>query len=267
LNPGVFRPGATAANLETRRIYSPTFAGIPSYESTGSSSYHALQLSVNKRFSRGYTLLANYTYGKALDIGSLDVIGFFQNTLDIRSEKGRSDNDVRQRFVASFLWELPSPNERLSRAVFGGWQLNGIYTASSGAPVNVVSGRDQALAGAGAQRPNLIGDPHLDNGRPRAQLLEQYFNPSAFSLPTLGQFGNFGRNVLDAPVGYTLDASIFRSLPIAERVRLQFRGEFFNALNHANLGSPVANISSATVGRILTASSPRILQFGLKLIY
>jgi outer membrane receptor protein involved in Fe transport len=267
LNPAVLRPGATLANVDARRIYAPLYGSVASYESVGTSSYNALQLSVNKRFSGGYTLLANYTYGKALDTGSLDNLGGWQNPLDLRSEKGPSDNDVRQRFVGSFLWEVPSPERGLARAVFGGWQLNGIFTAETGTPVNVVSGRDQALIGSGAQRPNLVGNPYLDTGRPRAELLQMYFDPSAFALPPAGEFGNVGRNLLTGPGGYNLDASLFRSFQVAEGLRLQFRGELFNALNHANLGSPVSNIGSPTVGRILSASSPRIMQFGLKVIY
>src|SRR5262245_55050507 len=82
-----------------------------SYESTGFSTYQALQLSVSKRFSRGYTLLANNTWAKALDVASLNNNGGWQNSLDMRSGKGRSDNDGRHRFVASYLWDLPSPKE------------------------------------------------------------------------------------------------------------------------------------------------------------
>jgi hypothetical protein len=267
LNPAVLRPGATTGNVDQRRIYAPQFGSITGYESSGISSYNALQLSLNKRFSRGYTVLANYTYGKALDTGSLDTAGGWQNPMDLRSEKARSDNDIRQRFVTSFLWEVPSPQGRVSRAVIGGWQLNGIFTADTGTPVNVTSGRDTALIGTGTQRPNLVGNPYLDTGRPRSELLEQYFNPAAFALPANGQFGNAGRNVLNGPGAYYFDASIFRSFALAEGMRLQFRWELFNALNHANLGNPVSNISSPTVGRILSASSPRIMQFGLKLIY
>lgn len=267
LNPAVYGPGATSGNVDARRLYAPLYGSIAGYESTGASSYHALQLSLNKRFSGGYTVLANYTWAKALDIGSLDTLGGWQNPLDLRSEKGRTDNDIRHRFVTSFLWEVPAPKKGVSGALLGGWQLNGIFTADSGTPVNVTSGRDQALIGSGTQRPNLVGDPYLDNGRNRDELLRQYFNAAAFALPAMGQFGNVGRNTLNGPGGYTLDGSVFRSFRVAERVRLQFRGEFFNALNHANLGAPVANITSPTVGRILTASSPRIMQFGLKLIY
>ncbi|HZO57025.1 MAG TPA: hypothetical protein VFB63_30220, partial [Bryobacteraceae bacterium] len=132
---------------------------------------------------------------------------------------------------------------------------------------NVVSGTDRALVGGDGQRPNLVGDPVLDSGRSRGEKIARYFNSSAFALPTLGTFGNSGRNTLIGPSSYNLDGSLFKMIPIRESLRLQFRAEFFNALNHANLANPVANISSVTVGQILSASSPRILQFGLRLTF
>ena len=267
LNPAVYSPTATLANIDARRVYAPYFAGIDSYESTATSSYHALQLSLNKRFSHGYTVLANYTYGKSLDISSTDAVANYQNTLNQRAEKAPSDYDVRQRFVTSFLWSIPTPAQRVSGAILGGWQVNGIFTAQTGTPFNVTSGQDRALVGGGAQRPNVTGDAHLDTGRPTAQLIQQYFNPAVFVLPAVGQFGNLGRNDYYGPGSWNLDASVFRRFKIRERANLQFRVEFFNALNHPNFGNPVANIGAATVGRIQTAGAPRILQFGLKFLF
>src|SRR5262249_2268548 len=134
-------------------------------------------------------------------------------------------------------------------------------------PFNVVSGTDRALSGGGSQRPNLIADPVLDSGRPRGDLIARYFNPAAYAVPALGTFGNSGRNTLIGPSSYNLDGSLFKMFPIKEKLRLQFRAEFFNALNHANLANPVSNIASGTVGSILSASSPRIMQFGLRLAF
>jgi outer membrane receptor protein involved in Fe transport len=267
LNPAIFNPTATLGNVDQRRIYAPDFVSIASYESIGSSTYNALQLSLNKRFSGHYTVLANYTYAKSLDNGSLDTLGGWQNPLDLRPEKGPSDYDVRKRFVASFLYQVHAPSGRAAKAILGGWQVNGFFSAQSGTPFTVVSGTDRALAGSGSQRPNLVGNPYLDTGRPRAQLLQQYFNPAAFALPPTGQYGNSGRNTIYGPGRYNLDSSIFRMFALRERLKLQFRFEVFNTLNHANLGGPVANIGAATVGRILSATEPRILQFGLKLVY
>ena len=267
LNSAVYAPNATLGNVDQRRIYAPNFVSIASYESSGCSTYNALQLSLNKRFSGRYTVLANYTYAKSLDNGSLDTLGGWQNPLDLRPEKGPSDYDVRKRFVASFLYAIHEPSARAAKAILGGWQVNGIFSAQSGTPFTVTSGQDRALIGSGSQRPNLVGNPFLDTSRPKAQLLQQYFNPAAFVLPPVGQFGNLGRNTMYGPGRYNLDSSLFRNFKLQERLNLQFRFELFNTLNHANLGGPVANIGANTVGRILSAGDPRILQFGLKLVY
>jgi hypothetical protein len=267
INPALFATGATTANIDQRRVYAPDFGNIPNYESGGFSTYHSMQLSLNKRFSHGYSVLANYTWSKSIDNVSTDTQGAVQDSTNLTPEKARSDFDVRHRFVTSFLWEIPSPKAGIARWVLGGWQINGILSISSGTPFNVVSGTDRALVGGGSQRPNLVGDPHLDSGRSRAEKIARYFNTGAFALPAVGSFGNSGRNTMSGPSSYNLDSSLFKMIPIGETVRLQFRAEFFNTLNHANLSNPVANISSATVGQILSASSPRILQFGLRLTF
>jgi hypothetical protein len=267
LNPAIFGPGATTANTNQRRIYAPAYSTIADYESNGFSTYHSMQLSLNKRFSHGYTILANYTWAKSIDNDSLDTAGAIQNSLDLRPEKSLSDFDIRHRFVTSFLWEIPSLKSGWAQWVLGGWQLNGILTLSKGQPFNVVSGQDRALNGGGSQRPNLVGDPHLDTGRVTNQLIAEYFNPAAYAQPPLGSFGNSGRNTLIAPGTVNLDSSLFKMFPIRENMKLQFRAEFFNALNNVNFAAPVANISTGTVGNILSAGSPRILQFGLRLAF
>lgn len=266
LNPAVYAPGATIGNIDQRRIYQG-FGNIAEYETNGFSNYHALQITLNKRFSRGYTLLANYTWSKSIDNVSTDTAGAVQDSTNLKPEKALSDFDVRHRFVSSFLWQIPSPTQRWARLVLGGWQLNGIFTMSSGTPFNVNIGTDRALVGGGTQRPNLVGDPHLDSGRSRGEQIARYFNPAAYVLPPVGSFGNSGRNTLTGPGSFNLDSSLFKIFPLTEGLNLQFRGEFFNTLNHPNFGSPVANISSANVGQLLTASAPRILQFGLRLAF
>ena len=155
----------------------------------------------------------------------------------------------------------------MAKWILGGWQLNGILTLSKGEPYNVVSGQDRALTGAGSERPNVVGNPHLDTGRSTNQLLAQYYNPAAYTLPPLGSYGNSGRNTLIAPGVTNLDSSLFKMIPIREDVKLQFRAEFFNSLNNVNFAAPVTNISTATAGNILSASSPRILQFALRLAF
>jgi len=267
INPAIFGPGATLGNVNQRRIYAPAFASIANYESNGFSTYNSLQLTLNKRFAHGYSILANYTWSKSIDNISIDTAGAVQNSFDLRPEKALSDFDTRKRFVTSFLWEIPSPKQGWARLAIGGWQLNGIFTASSGSPFNVVSGQDRALTGSGAQRPNLVGDPYLDPNRSRNELIGRYFNPAAYVLPPVGSFGNSGRNTLIGPGSYNADMSVFKMIPIGERMRLQFRAEFFNTLNNPNFSNPNANIGAGTVGTILSASAPRILQFALRLAF
>jgi hypothetical protein len=198
---------------------------------------------------------------------SIDAALAYQNTLNMRAEHAPSDYDVRQRFVTSFLWEIPAPKAAMPKIVLGGWQLNGIVSAQTGTPFTVTSGQDRALTGSGGERPNITGNANLDSGRPTAQLLQEYFNPAVFVLPPVGQYGNLGRNTLYGPGSSNVDASLFRKFRITERASAQLRVEFFNALNHPNLANPVSNIGSATVGHIISASAPRILQFGLKFLF
>jgi hypothetical protein len=267
-NPALWAANATTGNINARRIYAPNYQSIINYQNIINSSYNSLQLTLNKRFSKGYTILASYTYGRSLDAASLEVDGFTgQDPLNIGADKGLSDFDVRQRFVASFLWDIPGPSSSLGKWVLGGWQTNGIFTAQTGTPVNIVSGSDRALQGTGTQRANLVGDPYLDSGRSRDEQMAAYFDASAFAIPALGTFGNFGRNVLVGPGSYNLDFALFKGFRFSERKELQLRWEMFNALNHANLGSPRANIGAVRPGEIDTTSAPRIMQLGLRLVF
>ena len=268
LNPAIYRPGATVGNTNARRLFAPEFASIISYENVINSTYHALQVTLNKRFSHGFTILASYNYSKSIDGISIDVDGFNgQDTMNMRADKALSDFDVRSRFVASFLWEIPGPRTGLKRLALGGWQANGIFVGQSGRPFTVVSGQDRALSATGTQRPDLTGDPKLDTGRTRDELMAQYFDPSKYVLPGLGTYGNAGRNSLIGPGNYNLDFALFKKIAIRESWQLQYRWEMFNAFNHANLGNPRANISAARAGQIDTTSGPRIMQMGLRLTF
>ncbi|MEZ5356900.1 MAG: carboxypeptidase regulatory-like domain-containing protein [Bryobacteraceae bacterium] len=268
LNPAIYRTGATVGNIAARRIYAPDFASIISYENVINSTYNALQFTLNKRFSGGFTLLASYNWARSIDGMSIDVDGFNgQDTMNMRADKGLSDFDVRHRIVASFLWEIPGPEAGIGKWVLGGWQTNGIFIAQSGRPFNVVSGRDVALSGTGTQRPNSLGDPTLDTGRSRDELMARYFDVSKFALPTAGTYGNTGRNALVGPGDWNLDFALFKRFPIKERAQLQFRWEMFNAFNHANLNNPRSNITAARPGQIDTTSGPRIMQMGLRMTF
>ena len=206
LDPTVF--GKAGASANARRLYAPSYTSIVDILSVGNSNYNALQLSANKRFHHGFTVLANYTWSKSIDDGSADGSAP-ANPFNIRAERGLSDFDIPQRFVASFIWDLPGVKTHggLIREIASGWEVNGIFTAQSGAPFTVTSGVDNSQSGVNSDRANLVGDPSLSGGRSENQILHQYFSTAAFVVNTPGTFGNSGRNILLGPGVTNLDFS------------------------------------------------------------
>jgi len=273
-NQAVYIPGnnasgqanSTTANIDQRRPLRD-FQTLNAAEAIGNSTYHSLQLSANRRFARGIYFLANYTYSKALDLQSVDRnAGIIQDTNNFRADKGLADFHRDHMFVASFLVEIPSHwRKGFAGAVTSGWQANGIYNYTSGAPLTVAPGTDRSLAGGGTQRADVTGDWRLASGRSFDEQRAAYFNTAVFRPAALGSFGNSARNLVIAPGGWNLDLGIFKTTRVSERYEVQFRWELFNAFNHPNLGGPVASITSAAFGQINTVTGPRIMQFGLKL--
>jgi Carboxypeptidase regulatory-like domain/TonB dependent receptor len=265
INPA--RPGAGAINA--RRIYAPDFASIVSQTSVGNSTYHSMQLSVNKRFTGGFTLLASHTWSKLLDNASSDG-DQPANPYNLRAEKSLSNLDVAHRFVASFVYDLPRFKNTypLLRYVFGGWQTNGIISLQSGRPFSVVSGRDNSQSGVNQDRADLVGEPKLDTGRSHQELIDEYFNTAAFTQNPRGTFGTSGRNILRGPGFASVDFGLGKEIPmLREGHKLQFRAEFFNLFNRVNFNNPNNNLSSAQFGRITTSGDPRVIQFALKYVF
>jgi hypothetical protein len=272
INPAIFRAGANASNVNQRRIYQP-IGGLQLATNNAWSNYHSLQLTLQKRWSKGFTLLGNYTWSKSIDPLSASS-GTGHNTgpdpFDYNRNAGPSDFDLRHRFVASGMWELPSLQGRpvWLKAIAGGWQNNFIFTAQTGTPTTIVSGVDNNFSGVGGQFADLTGvDWRLPDGRSKAEQITQWFNPAAFRANAVGTIGTGGRNQLRDPGLWNLDYSLFKSFPVTERVKLQFRGELFNAFNHTNLGAAVAAFNSPNFGRINSARAPRIVQLALRLSF
>jgi hypothetical protein len=264
-NPAILgRPGG----VDARRILAPTFGAVTDQSSRGNSLYHAMQWSLNKRLTQGFTLLANYTWSKLIDDASGDG-DVPSNPFNFRNERGPSDLDITHRFVGSYIWQLPrlTSQPALLRHVLGGWETNGIVTLESGNWVNIVSGRDNSGSGVNADRADLVGDPYLSTSRPRGEQIAQYFNKAAFAQNAAGTFGNVGRNILRGPGLANVDFGLNKSFPIREQMRVQFRGEFFNLFNRVNLGNPNNNVSSNQFGVITGAGSPRVIQLALKFYF
>jgi hypothetical protein len=260
----------------------PRFDDIDIIESRANSSYHSLQARFQQRLSRGLAALASYTWSKSLDdasnfFTSTGDANFPQNSYDLRSERGRSNFDVRHRFSLSYTYDLPFghrqqyvANNGFLTTLLTGWQTFGILTLQSGAPFTVAllseidnSGTGRSLLGFGANdRPNVLRNPTLSNPTP-----ERWFDTSAFVFPPPGTFGNAGRNILDGPGYQNFNASLVKRTAINERVNLQFRAEVFNLFNHPNFGFPDNFLGSPSFGRITSARDPRHIQFGAKLVF
>ncbi len=265
LNEPKYIPGgSTASNIQSRRPIYPEYYGVIAYNlSLDESDHHALQMSVKKRFSSGLNFDANYVFGKATDFGGGIPVSHYRWDL----EHGRGNLDQRHRFFTSFIWE-PVWAKDLSgvlKQVLDGWQLSGILEFQSGRPLTITAGSDVNLNGMNTDRPNLGDNPLLDPNRSRSEVAKKWFETTVFSKPKTGDFGTAGRNILDGPGSKGLDLGLSRSFSFKGQ-RLQFRSEFFNAFNWVNLANPNTTLSSGNFGKILTAGSPRVIQFGLKLL-
>jgi hypothetical protein len=263
-NPAVYIPGAsTKANTQQRRLY-PQFGSVGLFSSDNNSHYHAMKLNVEKRFSRGLSVLANYTWSKMIDdFGS----GGTTNPFNRRFDYGTSNDDIPHLFHFSAVWQIPhTPLKGVAGALVNGWGLTGLSTWRSGFPFSVSSGVDNSFSGVGADRADYIGGPAaLDSGRPHGQMIAHYFNTAVFVPNAIGTFGNSGKNILRAPRFFGTDVGLLKNIKITERVSTQFRAEFFNVFNKVNFSGPNTNVSSASFGQITSAGDPRILQLALKL--
>jgi outer membrane receptor protein involved in Fe transport len=262
------RPGT--GSVDSRRIYAPAFGPITTFASLGESTYHALQLSLNKRLTRGFTILASYTFSRFIDNASGDGDGG-SNPFDLSADKGVSDLDIPHVFVGSFVYDLPKLQTAPSalRHIFGGWQTTGIVLLRSGTPFSVVSGRDNSQSGVNLDRADLVGDPDLSGDRSRDEILEQYFNTAAFAQNAVGTFGTSKRNMLRGPGYANVDFGLFKDFRgVKTAHRIQFRSEVFNLFNRQNFGNPDANLSSPSFGRITnTVGDPRVVQLALKYVF
>lgn len=269
---------------------------------TAHSSYHALQSSLSGTVGRGGPgIQASYTWSKSIDdtsqviggTGSTGAVaqGWPQNPFNTHPERGPSSFDVNHAFGLSLAQDLHLESVQflypVSRKVTDGWELLSISSISSGSPFTVFSGVQQTGAGSnGVDRPDQIAAPHLSTAR---KVREDYFgkgahNASAFFAipihiaggtgPNQGRFGTLGRNSFRGPAYYDFDFALIKDTPFghrksgAERVDLQFRGEFFNLFNIVNMGLPANILTGSGFGEISkTAGTSRQIQLSLKLIY
>ncbi len=258
-------------------------------DSYANASYHALQVSAQKRYSHGITLGLAYTYGKALGEGygrndpGGDVQTTYQNPRDRRTDRGRYGFDLTHNLLVNFVYDLPffKDSSGIAKAVLGGWQASGIITINSGLPFAVAGGN---LNTGSSTRPDRVADGRLGDAATR----KLWYDPTAFrrtdcnipSQPQLCHYGNAGNGILVSPGARNTDLSIGKNWKfpqLGEQGRIQFRGEAFNAFNTPQFGTPnglsYAGLDSLVpdgprVGEIRSLrNNMRIFQIGLKVYF
>jgi hypothetical protein len=254
-------------NIALRRPYAG-YANINYYAPLVNSNYHALLAKMERRFSKGFTLLASYTYGHSIDDGKSQNDSSDPAAQDVRNlaaNRGSSNYDVRQRFVLSGVYQLPFGKRpgAMNQAIRG-WQLAGVYSAQTGQPFTVTMNTDPTASGTTAH-PNRIRDGSLPA---QERSVNRWFDITAFVPPTCVCYGNSGRGILAGPGFMNLDFSVARNFQVTERWRLQFRGEGFNLFNHPNLGIPNSSIGApgaAVIGSVV--NNERQIQLAMKLYF
>ena len=266
-NPAVYIAGkSTVANTDSRRLLAAQgYGSFREIDTNSGATYHSLQLSLNKRFSKGLTVLGSYTFSKLLDYFSAqNQAATSQDPYNLRGDRSRSSNDRRHVFNMTIVYQLPSFGKGLAWKALGGWELASMTSIVSGAPVNITTGVDASLTGVGNDRPDLIGNPVRDHSG-TDDMLARFFDPTAFVANQPGRYGNVGRNLINGVAQSSTDLALVKAFPIGDRFgKIQFRAEFYNSLNQVNFGGPTSALNNRNFGRILSAGSPRILQFALR---
>ena len=270
LNAAVFAPGATTATTNQRRPLGPALGATTLVEAVGNSTYHAFQWTAERRFSGGFTILANYQFSKSIDDTSAN-----KGTGQVRTnpnnqafDKGLSDFNRHHVFNFSGIWALPVrfPSRAMQFAL-GGWNLNSIVNLSTGQPFSVLSGVDNARTGTGGQRVDYAGNGVIAGDRSRNDRVTEYLRRSSFVPNAIGTFGSIGRNTFYGPGLANVDLGLAKDFRASDRLATTFRFEAFNALNRVNLELPVGTQNNGNFMRITSTNSPRVLQLALRLVF
>lgn len=264
----------TVARAQLLRPF-PHFDGVAS-QSAGwaSSTYHAFEASVERRYKSGLSMLVAYTFAKLMDYGTGPFAGealgasTIQNHHNLAAEWSPSTLDQTHRYVSSAVYELPFFRNRTGAAakLLGGWQIGGIWTGFSGGPLGVSSAVNNTFSQGGGQRPNWNGqNPCVPDPTPT-----RWLDAGVFSSPPTYVFGTAPRTFNGCRSDGTsqVDFILTKNTRFLERWNLQFRAEAFNISNSARFAPPNASVGNPQFGVISAQSNlPRIVQFGLKLIY
>ena len=249
------------------------------------SNMHSLNVRGERRFANGLSWLVAYRWTKSLDTDSgASWASPTQRTACLNCDYGPSDFDIRHRFVSSTVWDIPlgrgkrflSSLNRLADLAAGGWSLSAITTFQTGPWGNIFGSNATGDSGLNAHRGDcdLIGHNSIyAPGDLRSNGI-LWLNPANFGNPATGFFGNCGRGVFGGPGLNNWDIGVLKDFRVSERLRVEFRSEFFNAFNHAQFDLPStgavgtgSQVNNPGFGRITSAERPRVIQFGLKIYY
>jgi len=272
-------------DIQPRRLY-PDFGFTAEVASGTNADYNSLQVQVTRKMSRGLSFLAGYTWAKSITDQEAEEGGYAdggaglgQNDNNPRGDRGRGVNDARHRFTIGYIWELPVGRGKkwaneggVVNTIIGAWKLTGSTYFQTGFPITPSTSFDVANVGTGAWRPDRICNGSIPASQ---RTVERWFDTSCFTDEFLladfaaGQprFGNSGRSILDGPGFQNWDFGVLKDFAFGERLKMQFRAEFFNAFNQAHFSDPVHDITDPTVGQIFGAGEPRNIQFGLKFLW
>jgi hypothetical protein len=272
-----------ATQSQAARMF-PQFNNVTSISpSWGNSTYHSLNVKLERRFSRGLNLLGNYTWAKFLDDveGSSELGGGpgggYQHIELRKLDKAMAGADLRHRLALSSLYELPvgagrrwAVGNRILERIVGGWTVGGILEARTGAPYGATEATNRMNAFSESQRPNLLRDPNLPGNRSRNETINQFFDTSAFEAPGNGGVGNAARTLGPGPGFFGLDVSIHKLFQLTERFGLTFRGDMVNLPNVPAFAAP--NQSRGTggfgmIGSTLGSATAREIQLSLRLAW
>jgi hypothetical protein len=261
----------------------PALSNITQVSSDSNSSYNALWVSASQRLHRNLQFNASYAYSHSIDENSLSTQGIVvQDSTNLRNDRGSSDFDVRHRFVISWIYELPFKGHRWNE----GWQMSAISQWQTGNPINILISSN-AFTGVASMRPDLlapvqiIGDPSQWFSNTVCSTSPCASGTATFGLPAtlpnvINHFGDLGRNAVTGPGFSNTDFSVIKNTKVNERLKVQFRAEFFDVFNHPNFGQPgrVASVGSSSFGVITNTRFPtgdfgsaRQIQFALKLLF
>jgi len=259
-------------DAQSRRPF-PQFSNVTWINPTiGNSTYHAGFIRAERRFARRFSILAHYTFSKFLDDVSAaegdeyGTVGSYMDQYNRKLDKGRSGSDVPHRLLLTITYEIPRvSSNRLVNGAIGGWKLGVLETMQSGAPFTVLNVSNIANAfSAGALRPNILHDATLPSDQ---RSITRWFDTTAFAAPAQYTFGNSPRSGLRGPRAITTDMTIEKGFTLSERFKFEIRGEFYNALNHANFNIPGFTYGAPGFGVISSARAPRTTQLAARLTF